>query len=75
MHKNAQKINVNGHTRSIRYYKSLYNENTKRPTLEDIQLGISKIYAFCWKIQQGISGLGDSTAGFTYLSLRIHSKI
>ena len=63
MHKNAQKINVNGHTQSVRYYKSLYNENTKKPTSKGTQLSISKIYAFCRKIQQGVSGPGDSTAG------------
>ena len=34
MHKNAQKINVNGHTQSIRYYKSLYNENTKEANIK-----------------------------------------
>ena len=33
----------------------------------DTQQGISKIYAFCWKIQQG--ALGQSAAGVTYLTL------
>ena len=38
------------------------------------KLGILKIYQFCWKIQHGASGLEESTAGVTYLSIRIHPK-
>ena len=40
-----------------------YNDNIKRPKLQDTQLGILKIYTFCRKIQQRASGLGESTAG------------
>ena len=29
-----------------------YNDNTKRPKLKQNQLGILKIYIFCWKKQQ-----------------------
>ena len=50
-----------------------YNDNTKRPNLQDSQLGILKIYAFCQKIQQ-VLGSGKSAAGVTYLSMRIHLK-
>ena len=51
-----------------------YNDNTKRPKLEKNQLGILKIYAFCRKIQQRASGLGESVAGVTYPSMRIYPK-
>ena len=54
--------------------KSLYNDNTKRPKTQDDQPGISKIYAFCWKIQQGASGPRENAVGVTYLSLRTQSK-
>ena len=40
-----------------------YNDNIKRPKLQDIQLGILKIYAYFRKIQQRVSGPGASTAG------------
>ena len=30
-----------------------YNDNIKRLKLQDIQLGILKVYAFCWKISRG----------------------
>ena len=51
-----------------------YNENIKRPKLKENQLGILKIYVFCQKIQQRASGPGESTAGVTYLSVRMHGK-
>ena len=39
-------------------------------------LSILKIYVFCWKIQQRISGTRESTTGvMQYLSLRIHQKL
>ena len=50
-----------------------YNNNTKMPNLQDSQLGILKIYAFCQKIQQ-VLGPGKNTAGVTYLFMRIHLK-
>ena len=37
-----------------------YNGDTKRPKPKEIQLGILKIYAFCWKIQQRALGPGES---------------
>ena len=42
-----------------------YNDNIKRPKLQDILLGILKTYAFCQKLQQRASGPGESTAGVT----------
>ena len=36
------------------------NDNTKSLKSQDTQLEISKIYAFCQKIQQGTSGPGES---------------
>ena len=51
-----------------------YNGNTKRPKSQDTQLEILKIYTFCQKIQQRVLVLGDSAAGVTYLSMRIHLK-
>ena len=39
----------------------------QRPNPQDTQLGILKIYAFCWKIQQEASAPGLSAAGFTYV--------
>ena len=51
-----------------------YIDNTKKSQLKDNQPGILKIYVFCQKIQQRGSGPGDSTAGITYLSTRIHPK-
>ena len=33
-----------------------------------------KNYAFCQKIQQRASGPGESAAGVTYVSIRIHPK-
>ena len=44
------------------------------PKLKENQLGILKIYAFCQKIQERTSGPGESAAGITYLSMRIHPK-
>ena len=46
----------------------------KNPKSQDTQLGILKIYAFCRKIHQRVSGPGESAAGVTYLSMRIHPK-
>ena len=40
------------------------NDNTKRPKLQDNQLGIINIYAFCQKIQQSASGPRESTWGY-----------
>ena len=51
-----------------------YNANTKRPKANKNRLRIKKINTFCRKIQQRASGPGESAAGFTYLSMRIHSK-
>ena len=42
-----------------------YNDNIKRPKLQDTQLGILKIYTFCQKIQQRASSPGEGTAGVT----------
>ena len=37
--------------------------------------GLKNIYAFCWRLQQRVSGSGEITAGVaSYLSLRIHPK-
>ena len=38
------------------------------------QLGILKMYAFCWKIQQKASSVGENAAGVMYLSMRIYQK-
>ena len=51
-----------------------YNKNTKRPKANKNQLGILKIYTFCWKIHQRVSGPGESAAGFMYLSMRVQPK-
>ena len=48
------------------------NDNTERPQLKENQPGILKIYVFCQKIQQKGSETGGSTAGVTYLSMRIY---
>ena len=37
----------------------IYNDNIKRPKLQDILLRILKIYAFYWKIQQRASDPGE----------------
>ena len=42
-----------------------YNDNKKRPKLQDTQLGTLKIYAFCRKIQQRALGPGESTTCVT----------
>ena len=47
-----------------------YNDNTKRPQLQDTLLEILKTYAFYQKLQQRASGLGKSIAGVIYLSMR-----
>ena len=51
-----------------------YNDNTKRPKPKENQLGILKIYAFCWKIQQRDLGPGEGAVWVTYLSMRLHLK-
>ena len=51
-----------------------YNDNTKRPKPKQNKLGILTIYTFCWKNQQRVSGLEESVAGVTYLSMRIYLK-
>ena len=51
-----------------------HNDNIKIPKPKENQLGILKIYAFCWNIQQSASGSGESTVGVVYLSMRIHLK-
>ena len=51
-----------------------YNDNTKRSKPKENQLGILKIYAFCWEIQPRASEPRDSTTGVRFLSMRIHSK-
>ena len=51
-----------------------YYDNIKKPKLQDTQLGILKIYAFCQKIQQRASGPEESTSGVTYPSMRMHPK-
>ena len=51
-----------------------YNDNTKRPKLQDTQLGILNFFAFCWENQQKALGPGESAAGVTDLSMRIHRK-
>ena len=38
-------------------------DSIKRPKLQDTQLGILRIYAFCQKIQQRAAGPGESTVG------------
>ena len=42
--------------------------------MPDALLWNLKIYAFHQKIQQRVSGQGESTAGVTYLSMRMHPK-
>ena len=42
-----------------------YYDNIKKPKLQDTQLGILKIYAFCQKIQQRASCPEESIAGVT----------
>ena len=51
-----------------------YKGNIKRPKPQDTQLGISRVYAFCRKIQQRASSPGESTGGVMYLSLGIYPK-
>ena len=46
----------------------------KRPKLNENQLCILKIYAFCQKIQQRALVSGEITAGVRYLSMRINPK-
>ena len=41
------------------------NDNIKRAKLQNAQLGIVRIYAFCWKIQQRVFGPGEGAAGVT----------
>ena len=42
-----------------------HNDNIERAKLQNAQLGILRIYAFCWKIQQRMFGPGESAAGVT----------
>ena len=51
------------------YFLIIQKDYTARYSAGDL-----KIYAFCWKIQQGASGPGQSAAGFKYLSLRIQPE-
>ena len=37
--------------------------NIKRQKPQETQLGILKIYAFCWKVKQRDLGPGESAAG------------
>ena len=55
-------------------FESRCNDSIKKPKPKENQLGILKIYAFCWKIQQSASGPGESAAEVTYLSIRMHLK-
>ena len=52
-----------------------HNGNTKRSNPKENQLGISKIYAFYWNIQQVALDPGVSFAGIRYVSMRIHPKV
>ena len=56
-----------------------YNDNTKRPKPKENQLGIlgisSREFMHSVEIQQRALGQGETTAGATYLSLRIHPKV
>ena len=47
---------------------------TEKGRKKENQLRILKIYEFCLEIQQSASGIGESVAGVTYLSMRIHPK-
>ena len=49
-------------------------DNIKRQEPKENQLGILKIYTFSQKVQQRALGPGQSTAGVTYLSMKIHPK-
>ena len=49
-------------------------ENTKRPKPQHTQLGILKIFAFCWKIKQRALAPGESAARVTYVSVKTHLK-
>ena len=78
---NTQNINVNGSAHTVLKlkikqvtYESKLNDNIKRPKPEENQLGILKIYTFCWKIQQRASGPGESAADVTYVSMRTYQK-
>ena len=53
---------------------SLADDNSKRPKPQNTHLGVSNIYAFSRNILHKTLGGGESAAGFTYLSLRIHLK-
>ena len=71
--------NVNGSTHIVLKSQAgnmsqTYNENTKRSNTKENELGILKIYAFCRKIQQRVSGPRESTAGVMYLSMKIQQK-
>ena len=55
-----------------------YNDSTKRPKPKENQLGIYGIQLgnllILLEIQQRVSGSGESAAGVTYPSIRIHPK-
>ena len=57
----------------------IYNENTKVPKPKENQVGILGISSrnlwILLEIQQRASSSGESTAGITYLPLRIHPKV
>ena len=48
-----------------------YNDNTKKPKLQDTQLGILIIHTFCQKNQQRVSSPGESPAGVLNLSMEV----
>ena len=49
------------HIYSIKVKNQGGNDNTKNQKPQETQLEILKIYAFCPKIQQRVSDLGEST--------------
>ena len=48
--------------KQITYKSTIQTDNTNRPKPEENQLRILKIYAFCRKIQQRVSGPEESAA-------------
>ena len=80
MHKNLMWMEVHLHSVNAKSQagSSRYNDNTKRPKWKENQLGILKIYAFCWKIQQRTPGPGEhlphkSCCNFTYWFMEVCS--
>ena len=53
---------------TVKQVKGIYIDNTRRPKLEDTQLGISKICSFHRNIQQEAFGQRETTAGVTIFS-------